>query len=178
MNFLCSFQGGIILDTVLNLNNEPNSQEVPDSWTNIVPDAKQRIENNAKRGDFLAIIGRNHPNERKMSDLISKWGSVDGLKTQEFNLKKLPPYHEPSIEQLREHTDFWQSDNSRFWFYKEDNDYISFPAVLLTDTGKISHRQVKILKVYFIWKQKSQKLVSTISIIYDVLIICFFTAKS
>ena len=50
-------------------------------------------------------------------------------------LKSLPPYHEPSIESLQQHSYFWQSDNSRFWFYKEDEEFMSFPAVLLTDTG-------------------------------------------
>ena len=72
-----------------------------------------------------------------MSDLIHKWATLDGLKTQEFNLKSLPPYHEPSIELLQQHAYFWQSDNSRFWFYKEDDDFMSFPAVLLSDTGFI-----------------------------------------
>merc|ERR1712029_654804 len=30
---------------------------------------------------------------------------------------------------------FWQSDNSRFWFYKEGASFTSFPALLLTDTA-------------------------------------------
>ena len=36
---------------------------------------------------FFLSIGRNHPDERKMSDSIQKWASLDGLKTEEFNLK-------------------------------------------------------------------------------------------
>lgn len=119
----------------MNFNDEPGSQFAPDDWTTIVPETKRNIEANANKGDFLAIVGRNHPIERKMSDLIHKWATLDGLRTQEFNLKKLPPYHEPSLELLQEHAYFWQSDNSRFWFYKEDDDFMSFPALLLTDTA-------------------------------------------
>ena len=90
-----------------------------------------------------------------MSDLIHKWATLDGLKTQEFNLKSLPPYHEPSIELLQQHAYFWQSDNSRFWFYKEDDDFMSFPAVLLSDTG---YYFFNILKIFFFpnSKKKSQ----------------------
>ena len=83
----------------------------------------------------MAIIGRNHPDERRMTDLLKKWSTLDGLKTEEFNLKKMPPYHEPTLEILQEHAYFWQSDNSRFWFYKEGSSFTSFPALLLTDTG-------------------------------------------
>ena len=62
---------------------------MPDLWDTLVPEAKKSIEKNGNKGDFLAIIGRNHPDERKMSDLIHKWATLDGLKTQEFNLKRL-----------------------------------------------------------------------------------------
>ena len=123
------------MDTLLNYDPKPNSQFLPENWQNLVPDTYRRISENEKKGDFLAVIGRSHPDERKLNDLIRKWATLDGLKTEEFFLKKLPPYHAPTIEVLQEHAYFWQSDNSRFWFYAEDKDYMSFPAILLTDTG-------------------------------------------
>ena len=126
-----------MLDTLLNYDPSPGAQFVPESWNSLIPDASRRIKDNGSKGDFVAVIGRNHPDERKMSDLLRKWATLDGLKTEEFFLSKLPPYHEPTIEVLREHAYFWQSDNSRFWFYKEANDFMSFPAVLLTDTGEL-----------------------------------------
>ena len=125
------------MDTLLNYNEAPNSQILPDNWKTIVPDTYERIKSNQRKGDFLGVIGRSHPNEKQMNDLIRKWATLDGLKTEEFFLKKLPPYHEPTIENLQEHAYFWQSDNSRFWFFKEDQDFMSFPAILLTDTGMI-----------------------------------------
>ena len=75
------------MDTVFNYEPELGTQKVPDFWETTVPEAKRRVEKNGKRGDFLAIIGRNHPDERKMSDSIQKWASLDGLRTEEFNLK-------------------------------------------------------------------------------------------
>ena len=128
------------MDTLLNYDPKPNSQFLPENWQNLVPDTYRRISENGKKGDFLAVIGRSHPDERKLNDLIRKWATLDGLKTEEFFLKKLPPYHAPTIEVLQEHAYFWQSDNSRFWFYAEDKDYMSFPAILLTDTGNFKQK--------------------------------------
>ena len=77
LNANLSFQGGIILDTVFNYDPTPESQHLPDSWKSLVPEATFRIGQNDRRGDFLAVIGRNHPEERKMSDLIRKWATLD-----------------------------------------------------------------------------------------------------
>ena len=123
------------MDTLFNFDPTPDSQDTPEEWENAIPYAIKRIKANDNRGDFMAIIGRNHPDEQRMTDLIKKWSTLDGLKTEEFNLKKMPPYHEPTLETLQEHAYFWQSDNSRFWFYKEGASFTSFPALLLTDTG-------------------------------------------
>ena len=132
----------------MNYDPKKNAQILPDSWKKVVPETYDRIKENQNKGDFLAVIGRSHPNERKMNDLIRKWATLDGLKTEEFYLKKLPPYHEPTVENLQEHAYFWQSDNSRFWFYKEDRDYMSFPSVLLTDTGMNSNGYVLSIRVF------------------------------
>ena len=70
---------------------------MPDLWETLVPEAKKSIEKNGNKGDFLAIIGRNHPDERKMSDLIQKWATMDGLKTQEFNLKRFQDISTPDF---------------------------------------------------------------------------------
>ena len=70
---------------------------MPDLWETLVPEAKKSIEKNGNKGDFLAIIGRNHPDERKMSDLIHKWATLDGLKTQEFNLKRFQDISTPDF---------------------------------------------------------------------------------
>ena len=73
---------------------------MPDLWDTLVPEAKKSIEKNGNKGDFLAIIGRNHPDERKMSDLIHKWATLDGLKTQEFNLKRLQDISKPDFSAM------------------------------------------------------------------------------
>ena len=63
------------------------------------------------------------------------------LKTEDFILKNLPPKMFPSIKALQEHAVFWMSDHARFWYYKEENEFMTFPSILLTDTAQ----QVEVL---------------------------------
>ena len=52
-------------------------------------------------------------------------------------MKNLPPKMFPSIRELQDHADFWMSDHARFWYYKEENEFMTFPSILLTDTGTV-----------------------------------------
>ena len=66
------------------------------------------------------------------------------LKTEDFILKNLPPKMFPSIRELQDHADFWMSDHARFWYYKEENEFMTFPSILLTDTGRAYYLLVPI----------------------------------
>ena len=59
------------------------------------------------------------------------------VKTEDFILKNLPPKMFPSINKLQDHADFWMSDHARFWYHKEENEFMTFPSILLTDTGVV-----------------------------------------
>ena len=99
----------------------------------------KKVKYNNQKGDFLALIGRNNPEEIRMSKKIQKWASTLGgfLKTEDFILKNLPPKAFPSIRELQDHADFWMSDHARFWYHKEENEFMTFPSILLTDTGTL-----------------------------------------
>ena len=51
-------QGAIILDQVLNYNDTPNSQMVPEGFNLGFPQQYQQVSQNQFRGDFLTVIGR------------------------------------------------------------------------------------------------------------------------
>jgi hypothetical protein len=97
------------------------------------------------RGDFLALIGRSHPQERALAETIDKWwkfydgedaGSDSNLRTVDFELQGLPYNRDPTSKELLDHSYFWLSDHSRFWYYRDTSDLnIFMPALLLTDTG-------------------------------------------
>lgn len=91
----------------------------------------------------MAIVGRSHPQERVLTETFNKWWKFydtvedSNLRTVDFELKNLPYDHDPLPKELLDHSYFWLSDHSRFWYYKETVEgFVSMPALLLTDTGK------------------------------------------
>ena len=52
------FQGVVILETVLNYNDTPNSQMLPKGFYDGFPQQYRQVSQNQFRGDFLAVIGR------------------------------------------------------------------------------------------------------------------------
>lgn len=65
-----NFQGAFILETILNYNTTPHSQDLPSSIQSAFPQLYETISNNSFRGDFLAVIGRSNDVEL-MSSLTS-----------------------------------------------------------------------------------------------------------
>lgn len=128
-------QGAIILDTIFNYDSLPGSQTIPQQWKQLVPDTHERLLKNGQRGDFMAMILRDHPQELQMKQTIEKW-SARGVKIEPFVLKQFPAYHEASISVLQDHSYFWTSDHARFWHHKEGKQFFSFPSILITDTGR------------------------------------------
>ena len=59
------FQGAVILETVLNYNDTPNSQTFPSGFRVGFPKHYQQLSQNQLRGDFLAVIGR-APDDAKL----------------------------------------------------------------------------------------------------------------
>ena len=51
-------QGAIILDTLMNYNNIPNSQSLPHSTEHFFPEIYGQIKADEFRGNFLSVIGR------------------------------------------------------------------------------------------------------------------------
>ncbi|KAJ7381122.1 hypothetical protein OS493_004720 [Desmophyllum pertusum] len=63
------FQGALVLETILNYNNTPNSQMFPSVFQTYFPQAYQQLSTNKFRGDFLAVIGRSYDDARLISGI-------------------------------------------------------------------------------------------------------------
>ena len=71
------FQGALILETILNYDNENNSQIFPDVLKQVLGQAYTEISQNMFRGDFLALIGRSYDDGQLLS-LVSKTFKKNG----------------------------------------------------------------------------------------------------
>jgi len=89
------------------------------------------------------LIGRQHPQEIYLNQVLRKWWEQTHqdkgfpyIKPLYFDLHKLPYNGDPTADELLDHSYFWLSDHSRFWYYREEGQNIlNFPALLITDTG-------------------------------------------
>ena len=66
-----SFQGAIILDTVLNYDDTPNSQKLPMGFSSGFPQQYQELSQNQFRGDFLTVIGRAQDDAQLVSEITN-----------------------------------------------------------------------------------------------------------
>ena len=92
-----SFQGAIILDSILHFNDTINSQKIATDWDKLVPDAVDDIRNNQSgyliqmmhvrerltlnfvdKGDFLALIQRNGEKDAVIAQTLQrKWKMIN-----------------------------------------------------------------------------------------------------
>ena len=63
------FQGAFVLETILNHNTTPNSQELPSTLQQALPTLYQKIKADQFKGDFLTVVGRLH-DDKKLIDAI------------------------------------------------------------------------------------------------------------
>ena len=71
------FQGAVILETILNHNSTPNSQQLPPGSRRLIPTIYNQLEDNQFRGDFLTVIGR-HQDDGRIIRNITKAFNSDG----------------------------------------------------------------------------------------------------
>ena len=65
------FQGAIILDTVLNYDDTPKSQKVPEGFSSGFPQEYEEVKENQFRGDFLTVIGRAQDDAQLVSGITN-----------------------------------------------------------------------------------------------------------
>ncbi|KAL9979306.1 hypothetical protein ACROYT_G016952 [Oculina patagonica] len=125
-----SFQGAIILETVLNYNSTPNSQILPAGFDQGWPQQYQEISQNQFRGDFLAVIGRAQDDGQLISAITNAFKEDDAFKS--FAVPMAIPGRPSDWPEIYYNAvlDFLRSDHYRFW-----NAEPSLPAVFITDTA-------------------------------------------
>ena len=75
---LGSFQGAIIMDTVMNYNATPRSQRFPAELNKILPDVYKQVQDNNFKGDFLSVTGRRLDDD-KLLDTFSYFYNGDNV---------------------------------------------------------------------------------------------------
>lgn len=127
------FQGAFVLDTILNHNTTPNSQNFPSSLQLLFSSLYQKVSDNQFKGDFLATIGRTEDDIKLLNAVADAFQSDATFRSQAVEIPA-PFVGRPSTWDpiyRAQMSDFFRSDHYPFW----DADP-SLPAVFLTDTAE------------------------------------------
>ena len=76
-----NLQGAIIMDTVLNYNDTPNSQVLPLSTSQLLPEVFNQIKADEFRGNFLSVVGRQVDDRALMDNFWYHYRNVKSGKT-------------------------------------------------------------------------------------------------
>jgi hypothetical protein len=129
------------------------------------------------------MVGRRHPQEIYLNQVLRKWWEQTHqdqgypyIRPLYFELEKLSHKHDPTPDELLEHSYFWLSDHSRFWYYQEEeDDFVHLPAILFTDTGKTPKISIKAIcnptKIFFtsIGQPFTEDICETVTIVHVIL---------
>ncbi|XP_070563446.1 uncharacterized protein YfbL-like isoform X2 [Ptychodera flava] len=125
-----TFQGAVVLETLMNFNATDNSQVFPPGMDLAFPELYSKIEARNFPGDFVTVVGRAEDDATLMSGFTNQWKTLGH--GEYFNESVPLPFTGVPTEQDRLlYRDFFRSDHTSFWRYEPD----SFKAIFLTDTA-------------------------------------------
>lgn len=129
-----TFHGAYIMDTIMNYDNEGDSQSLPQGLEHLLPNEVEFIKSNNFRGNFLAAIGRE--TDRELLELfVWHWNySRTFSNNDELTYNILPI--EMSRLLLSHAPDLLRSDHVNFWAYNGRSTTNGLKAVFLTDSGE------------------------------------------
>lgn len=129
-----TFQGAIILDTILHYNDTMYSQDIPKDIQDASPMVAQEIAEDGFRGNFLASMSRWQLDGPLALAFARAWRSQGD---PHFGLHSLAVQLGPQLLEstLTDHPNFLRSDHVTFWYQNHPAYEHSLSAILLTDTG-------------------------------------------
>ncbi|KAI2797863.1 hypothetical protein BLOT_014714 [Blomia tropicalis] len=146
------YDGAIIMDTLLNFDPNPGTQDIPNDVHLNVPKFSESIKQSNYSGDFLSMFARTNVDIGLSTLIEHKWNEYDQLKEKvivadndQINWKRfrMKPMLIDSLSEdkvanndnLQRHVNMLRSDHLHFWYHNHSTYEHSLEAVLLTDTG-------------------------------------------
>ncbi|KAH9393794.1 hypothetical protein TYRP_021517 [Tyrophagus putrescentiae] len=146
------FKGAIIMDTLLNFDAQPGTQDIPNDIHLTVPGFSTAIKQSNYSGNFLAMFARTNIDQPISRLIEEKWSKHDSesaaqksttsevvdwkqYQLKPVSIKSLSKGKAASFQDLQKHVNMLRSDHLHFWYHNHSSYPNSLGAVLLTDTG-------------------------------------------
>ncbi len=143
------------MDTLLNFDAQPGTQDIPNDIHLTVPGFSTAIKQSNYSGNFLAMFARTNIDQPISRLIEEKWSKHDSesaaqksttsevvdwkqYQLKPVSIKSLSKGKAASFQDLQKHVNMLRSDHLHFWYHNHSSYPNSLGAVLLTDTGKES----------------------------------------
>ncbi|XP_071521772.1 uncharacterized protein [Panulirus ornatus] len=132
-----NFGGAFILDSIMNINLNSNSQIANDDFRQLFPKTFERVVESERKGNFLAMVTRLGNKATTLKDQFSGSYYMERIRTQ-FRLEDMGFKGRMELnEVMRELT---KPESIHFWSFNYNHTSVPLPAVLLTDTQELRVR--------------------------------------
>ncbi|XP_046374961.1 uncharacterized protein LOC124148068 [Haliotis rufescens] len=121
-------KGVVVMDTIFNIQEMPNTQQLPPGLAQLNPGVVNSINSDGKKGDFIAAIGRAYDSD-VLDAFVTSYTALGqpGFELEKINITALTG---PTVtpQQFMVFQDFMRSDHYTFWSN-------GIKAIFLTDTA-------------------------------------------
>ncbi|KAK8381417.1 hypothetical protein O3P69_018473 [Scylla paramamosain] len=130
---LLNFGGAIILDSITRFSMNPNTQHLPDGFSQCTfPEAYKKIIEDESKGNFLALFTRGTSQSKHLAqtfmDNYTKHRKAGLVRVQKMVLETAAPVTSHVLDMIDHQAHF------PFWTFHPSDQPTALPALLLTDT--------------------------------------------
>ncbi|XP_042882076.1 uncharacterized protein LOC122259390 [Penaeus japonicus] len=129
-----NFGGAFVVDSIMNINQEPNSQDTSEIFRSMFPETFNSMAKNGNKGNFIGVVAPSDEKSKNLKDQFVGNYRKDRRK-RPFRLEDmtLPSAinHNQIISELT------TQETIHFWAFNPNGTSRPLPALLITDTEKL-----------------------------------------
>ncbi|XP_037773789.1 uncharacterized protein LOC119569891 [Penaeus monodon] len=129
-----NFGGAFVVDSIMNVNQEPNSQDTSEDFRRMFPETYNSMAKNSNKGNFIGVVTQPDEKSQKLKDQFVGNYRKDRRK-RPFRLEDmtLPTVlHKNNII-----SELTTQETVEFWAFQVNGTATPLPAVLISDTEKL-----------------------------------------
>ncbi|XP_042234552.1 uncharacterized protein LOC121874480 [Homarus americanus] len=126
-----NFGGAFIIDSIMNINYNANSQRVDENFNQLFPETYEHVVENDRKGDFLGVITIEGEKADLLRDQFAGNYNWD-RKRSSYHLEEMDIKKGSKLTELVK--ELTKQETINYWAFTVNDTVLSLPAVLLTDT--------------------------------------------
>ncbi|XP_063604918.1 uncharacterized protein LOC134780239 [Penaeus indicus] len=129
-----NFGGAFVVDSIMNVNQEPNSQDTSENFRRMFPDTFNSMAKDSNKGNFIGVVTQPDEKSEKLRDQFVGNYRKD-RKKRPFRLEDMTL---PTVlQQNHILSELTTQESVEFWSFQVNGTATPLPAILISDTEKL-----------------------------------------